>query len=207
MALVALTPQGPCRTQRSNIEQVKAARLDPSHGLLRNECRSAIAKHDADFTAFLKPSLDHLFRERITDRTLNSPAHRPGSVERFIAFFDQPLLNVILDFKLHTLLKKTKVEFTQENVENTGEMGLVQLMEDHDFVDPIQELRTERAAQFSQDLFLFVTLLIAFRTLESERDALLDHLRPDIRGHDDDAILEVDLAPEAIGQHPVVQYL
>src|SRR5262249_36505503 len=141
------------------------------------------------------------------NRALYRPAHRSGSVERFIAFFNQPLLDVVLDFDLHSFLEEAKVKFTQKDVENAIEMRLVQLMKDHDLVDPVEKLRTERPAQFPQHFFLLMPLLVAFRTLESKGDSLLDQLSPNIGGHDDDAILEVDLASEAIGQHPVVQYL
>ena len=49
-------------------------------------------------------------------------------------------------------------------------MCLVQLMKDHDLVDPVQKLRTERPAQFAQHFFLLMALLVTFRALESERD-------------------------------------
>ena len=142
-----LAPQGPCRTLCDGVAQATGLRtLDASHGLLLDECRSTVAKHHADLSTFLEPSFDHLFGEWIADRTLNCPAHRSGSIERFIAFLNQPLLDVIIDLELHALVEETKVEFTQEDVENIVEMRLVQLMEDHDLVDPVQKLRTERAA-------------------------------------------------------------
>src|SRR4249920_1384118 len=181
--------------------------LHAGHRLLLDECRSTIAKNHTDLPAFLEPSSNHLFGKWIADRALNCPAHRSGPVERFVAFFNQPLLDVVLDLELHSLVEETKVEFTQEDVENAVEMRLVQLMKDHDLVDPVQKLRAERAAQFPQHFFLLMALLVAFRALESEGDSLLDHLSPDIGGHNDDAILEVNFASEAVGQHPVVQYL
>ena len=123
-----------------------AATLDSSHCLLLDKCWSAVAKHHADLSAFLESSSNHLFGERIADCELNRPAHRSGSVERFVAFFDQPLLDVVLNFELHPLIEEAKVELAQEDLEDTVEMCLVQLMKEHNLVDPVQELRTERAA-------------------------------------------------------------
>ena len=91
-------------------------KLDAGHRLLLDECRSAVAKHHANLSRFLESSSDHLLGEWIADRALNRPAHRSGSVERFVAFFDQPLLDVVTNLKLHTLIKETQVEFTQENI-------------------------------------------------------------------------------------------
>src|SRR5580765_7804108 len=103
----------------------RAGILDASHRLLLDECRSTVAKHHADLSAFLESSSNHLFGEWVADRALNRPTHRSGSVKRFVTFFDQPLLDVVLNFKLHALVEETKVEFTQEDVEDIVKMRFV----------------------------------------------------------------------------------
>ena len=121
-----LAPQGPCLLYAMASRRRWAKILDASHRLLLNECRSAVSKHHADLSAFLESSSNHLFGERIANRSLNRPAHRSGAVKRFIPFFDQPLLDVILDLNLYPLVEETKVEFTQKDIEDVEEMRALQ---------------------------------------------------------------------------------
>jgi hypothetical protein len=76
-------------------------------------------------------------------------------------------------------------------------------VEDDHVVDPVEELRPEAAVQ-----------LLSTRGASplpppgsSSLLEVVDVLRADVRGHDDDGVLEVDRAPLRIGQAPVVEDL
>ena len=74
-------------------------------------------------------------------------------------------------------------------------------MEDHDFIHPIQEFRSEMYAQFAGDLifhgFIGGASLLRFENM----------LTPDIRRHDENGIFEVHRTTLRIGQSAVVEYL
>ena len=76
-------------------------------------------------------------------------------------------------------------------------------MEDDDLVDAVEELRSEDRAQRLGDSFLH--LLVG--GLVALAGVLRDELAPDVAGHDDDRVLEVDGAALAVGQAAVVEDL
>ena len=73
-------------------------------------------------------------------------------------------------------------------------------VEDDDVVDPVDELGPEMLADdlHHRRLHLVVALLAGH---------LLDHVRAEIRGHDDDRVAKVHRAALAIGQPAVVEHL
>jgi len=71
-------------------------------------------------------------------------------------------------------------------------------MEYHDVVHAVEELGPEMVAQHTQHLFRLFFMGI-LRTVE--------YLAAQIGGHDHDGVLEVDRAPLAVGDSPVIQEL
>ena len=120
--------------------------LHAGHRLLLDEGWGSVTKHNLDLAAVLEPSSDEVIGERITDGALNGPAHRAGPIQRLISFFDQPLFDFVIQLDLDTSFHKTRVQLTDQDVKNGVEMFILNLMEDHDFVQPVQELRAEGAA-------------------------------------------------------------
>src|SRR6476620_9149144 len=193
--------------RRTTLSRLHGGPLDPGHGLRLDKRGGAIAEHDSDLATLFEAAPDHLFGERITDGALDRPTHRSRSVERLVAFLDQPGLDFIVDLDFHTLVDEPQIEFPQQDIENAREVRLVELVEHDDFIDPVQKLWAELPAQLSQHFFLLMTILLGVRALESQTDPFLNHLRADIRRHDDDSVLEINLPAEAVRQHAVVQYL
>src|SRR5205809_423651 len=164
----------------------RRATSDPRHGLLFDKRRQVILEHDLDLARVLEPSLDQFFRERIANALLYGATHRSRAIERLVAFFDQPSLDILADLKLHPTLHQPDVELSDQDIQDAHEMLFDKLMEDHHFVDSVEELRAERPTQFSQHLLLHALIVVTLlRPVESERHAFLDKLGPQVGGHDD----------------------
>ena len=81
-----------------------------------------------------------------------------------------------------------------------------QRVEDDDFVEPVQELRTEVRPQRVHDLALDVLVERRRRTVALQR-LFRDVVAADVRRHDHDRVLEVDRAALPVRQPPVVEQL
>jgi len=87
-----------------------------------------------------------------------------------------------------------------------------ELTEDDDLIETIQELRAEVLLQLfihqRSDAVVIGLFRIGTGELKAKTTAaLLDHLRTDVRGHDDQGVLEVHRAALGIGQATVFQEL
>ena len=80
--------------------------------------------------------------------------------------------------------------------------GSVRDLNEHDVVDPVEELGAEVPAQLGEDELAGVGLDLA-----CGRDAFDEVLRADVGGHDDDGVAEVDRAALGVGEAPVVEHL
>jgi len=79
-------------------------------------------------------------------------------------------------------------------------MFLAQRMEDHHFVDTVDELRTEVLADYPQHQVLHMSVV-------QLAEPFLNQIGTEVRGHDDYRITEVDRSPLPVGETPVVEYL
>jgi hypothetical protein len=75
-------------------------------------------------------------------------------------------------------------------------------LEDDDVVDAVQELGPEVAVQCAHHL-----LGCFFEILFRAHASALQERRADVRGHDEDGVLEIDHAAFAIGEAAVVHHL
>src|SRR4030095_14589768 len=76
-------------------------------------------------------------------------------------------------------------------------------MEDDDLIHPVEKLGPEVFSQGLEHAILHALVLLAFRL------ALIfeDHVAADVRGHDDNRVLEVHHATLTIRKPAVIQYL
>ena len=85
------------------------------------------------------------------------------------------------------------------NAGDGGNVLLVERMEDHDFVNAVDELGPKMRLHLAHHGQLDHLIVVARH--------LLDHLAAQIRSHDDHRILEVHRAPLAVGHATVVEHL
>src|SRR5262249_32396228 len=80
---------------------------------------------------------------------------------------------------------------------------------ENDIVDAVQKFRVKSAFHLFHDGF-FHGLVIAFSVFlnkEAERFSFGNEARADVRGHDDDRILEIHLMAKVVSELAVVEYL
>ena len=87
--------------------------LDARHGLLFDKRRCAVAQNHLDLPVVLEAALDELFRQRIADGALDDATHRSGTVQRFVPFLDEPLLDLVVDIDADALVDQA--EFNSRN--------------------------------------------------------------------------------------------
>ena len=88
------------------------------------------------------------------------------------------------------------------DVDDPLQVFLVQGVEDDDVVEPVQELGPEVLldGDFEPLFHLLVAAGLVAAAVEPEDVGVRGHLGAGVGGHDDDRVLEVDVAAEAVGQ-------
>ena len=91
------------------------------------------------------------------------------------------------------------------NVDDHPELILVEAVKDDRVVDAIDEFRPEVGLHFVETLLLHVQPVDFGRF--SVEEIVLNDVRADVTGHDDNRVSEIDRAPLAIGESAVVEHL
>ncbi len=82
-------------------------------------------------------------------------------------------------------------------------MFFAQRVEDNDFVHAVEELGSKMVAQLIEHRTLHALIVFTFK----RASVLKDTMTADVRGHDDNRVLEVDGPPLAVGQSPIIEQL
>ncbi|MNI45643.1 hypothetical protein D3C73_1000800 [compost metagenome] len=90
---------------------------------------------------------------------LNGPAQWTGTECRIIAFFGQEGLSTIRKLKVNIVFTQPLAQLVGHEGDDLGNMFLFQGVEDNDFVDPVQELRTEALLQLFHNLALHIAVI------------------------------------------------
>ena len=136
------------------------------------------------------------------DARLQVSAQRPRAVQRVVAAADYQLLCRVRDLELQRAIGQTLAQRLDHDVDDAAEVRLGERMEHDRLVEAVQELRPERAAQLAHD-----GVLRALADLAVLADAVEQVLAAEVRGEDDDGVLEIDRAPLRIGDAAVVEDL
>ena len=116
-------------------------------------------------------------------------------------------------FQADLLFVKFLLDLVHHQIDYGQYLGLVELMEHHGGVDPVEELGTEEAFDFVHDFFLHPVvagsrrLSIVALNGEAQGRFSFNQVRPQVAGHNQDRISEVDPPPTGIGQLSSVEYL
>jgi hypothetical protein len=108
-------------------------------------------------------------------------------------------------------LRQASEHFLQQNVGNFLDFVLSELPEDNDFIQTVEELRTEVLLQFfvhqGTDAVVLRFGLVASKFEAETTATFLNHLRTDVRGHNQQGVLEVHRAALGIGQATIFKNL
>src|SRR5438445_8887640 len=166
--------------------------------LLAPEDDLAVLRVHEDRVALLELAGEHLMRQRIDDEALDSPFDRTRPVDRVESFLRDERLRVVGEIERDLPLGEPLGEDLRLLLDDLHELLRHEILEDHDLVDAVQELRPELTAEGIHDALAQEVLLVG---------ELGDEGRPDVAGHDDHDILEVDSPAVAVGETAVVEDL
>src|SRR5215218_1957643 len=125
-----------------------------------------------------------------------------------VALIGELVQGLVGELDRHVALDELLAEALYLDLDDMAHVLALELVEDDDLVDPVEELGTEDLAQLARDAALH--LLVGETALvgaEAQRLGLVDRLRPDVGGHDENDVLEVHGASLRISELPVLQYL
>ena len=104
---------------------------------------------DADAISLLKFTVEDLETERIEDFSLDDSSQRSSAVSGIIAFLDQESFGVIGELQANLSVAKALEEPLELEVDNLGDLPIIQTVEDDDLIDAIEKLGTEMRANAS----------------------------------------------------------
>src|SRR5579872_951793 len=131
---------------------------------------------EQDVVADLERAAQQLFGERVFHHALDGTAQRTRSHRRIPSFFGQKFASRVGGLERHVLVLEFLHDFGEFESDDLLDLRQVELMEDHDFVDAIEELRPEEMLDLLEDLVLHPLVLHGRRTL------VFDRPEPDLRG-------------------------
>src|SRR3989440_5527882 len=177
-------------------------------GLRFAEHEAAALHVDLDPGAVDELAADDGFRQRVLDVLLDGPAKLPGAVRGIVALLDQGVFRRRREDQFDALLGELLVDARDHQSHDGLDVRLGQRMEHDDVVDPVHELRPERALHlFHHALFHLVVRLLVGLLEEARRGPLADDAGAEVRRHDQDAVLEVHHVAERVAQAAVVEHL
>ena len=137
------------------------------------------------------------------DRSLE----RPGTVPLAVAVLHKEFDRRRCQAERHLTLRQPLLQVAQEDVHDLPDILAAKRVEDDGIVHPVEELGVEGPVDLLVDLVAHVLVAGAGVRLLKAQPALRDVPRAQVRGHDEDGVLEVDHAPVVVGQVALVEDL
>src|SRR5829696_9435986 len=134
---------------------------------------------------------DHL-AHGVFDHALQYPLQGASAEGWIVAFLGELVQGLVGELDGNVALDELLAEALYLDLDDVAHVLALELVEDDDLVDPVEELGTEDLAQLARDaaLHLLVGETGVIRA-EAQRLGLVDGLRPDVGGHDENDVLEV----------------
>src|SRR5262245_63677015 len=116
-------------------------------GHLRSEDDGVALGVDRDGVAVVQLALQQLERQRVLDEALDGPLERPRPERRIVALASEQAPGRVGHLELDAPSRQPLAEMAELDVHDPGDLVPTERREDHDLVDPVEELGPERAAQ------------------------------------------------------------
>ena len=145
---------------------------------------------------------DESLRQGVLDVALQGTAQGARAVGAIAeSLLEDPLLGVLGDRDGDGLLRQVVVQLLHQQLDNLEQVAVRQRLEEDDLVEAVEELGIEGLLHFLLDQLLHLVADDVFAVaLEAESLLLLQVAGADVRGHDEDGVLEVDGVAKAVGQ-------
>src|SRR5699024_8266149 len=145
---------------------------------------------------------EQLLRDERLRAGLQAAAQGARAVERVVAALDYEVLGSVGELQRERLVRKALFEALDHDVDDAAQVLARQGLEHDDLVQPVEELRPERALELAHDLGLRLG-----RDAPVRPDALQQILAAQVARQDDDSVFEVHRAALAVRYAAVVQDL
>ncbi len=163
---------------------------------------------DPYFVAFLDLGVDNHLGKLVFKILLNGAFERAGAILGVIAFVGQEITRLVSDVERVAELFQTFFETGELDVDNLEYRFAAQRVKHDYIVDAVEELGRECLVQRFLQHAVAVLLVSVRGSVESDAGPEVFELsRPDVGGHDNQGVLEIDAPPEAVGQTPLVHHL
>ena len=165
-----------------------------------------------DLVAVVELATKQLDCQGLDDLLLDRALQGPRAVDRVEAFDGEEFLGRVGEFELDLAVGEPLTDFGQLDVDDGLDLFLAQRVEDDDVVDAVEQLRSEALPDESITRSR-VRSRAASRSARSttppplDRKGVEEMLAPEVAGHDDDRVLEVDGPALGVRQPPVVEQL
>ena len=92
-------------------------------------------------------ALEQLQRERVLDQPLDRALERPRAERRVVAFASEKRPGRVRDLELDPPRREPAAEVSELDIHDPRDLLAPKRGEDHDLVDPVQELRSKGVSQ------------------------------------------------------------
>src|SRR6185312_17191870 len=127
-------------------------------------------------------------RERILDLLLDGPLQRPRAVDRVEPGFAEEVACGVIERQVHVPLLQALAQVDELDVHDGADLAGAERMEHDDVIDAVDELRPEALLHDLHHGALHARVVLL-------PGVLLDHLRAEVRSHDDDRVRKSTVRP------------
>src|SRR5215468_634121 len=163
---------------------------------------------DLDARAFTELPPHDGFRHRILHVLLDRATELAGSVRGVVPLLDEEIEGGRRRLQLDALVPELLVDARHHELHDGRDVLPRERVKHDDVVDAVDELGPERPLHLVHDLFLHALVRRLFPLGEEAGGRpLADEARAEVRGHDEDGVLEVDHVAHGVREAPVVEDL
>src|SRR5436190_7408250 len=174
------------------------------------ERQPLLIDEDLDLPVLGELPENETLRQSILNILLDGTAERARAVGTIAARRgDEPAVRLVGQRQPNPPFGQAAIELADHQADDRQQILVRQRVEHDDLVDAVDELRVQNDLDFLEDQLpaLAIIALAVVGGAEPHGARFLDQVRADVRGHDDQAILEVNGVPERVGDLAVLQHL
>src|ERR687894_21745 len=167
-----------------------------------------VVRLDYDLGAVGNLALEDHLAHRVLDHALKDALKGPRAERRIVASVGELVQSLARELYGHLAIGELLAQAPYLDLDDVAHVLALELVEDDGLVDPVEKLGTEDLTKLRRDSSLH--LLVGEPSLvvtEAQRLGLVDVLGADVRGHDEDHVLEVHSPALRVGELPVFQDL
>src|SRR6185437_6638900 len=147
-----------------------------------------VADADPNVVARDERALQNPLRQRVLDLLLDGTLQWPRPIHRIEARFADRIPRGIVEHEVHISFLQPLAQVQELDIHNLANLLPTQRMEYHNVVNAVDEFRPETLLHDLHHRGLHPGVVLLSRML-------LDHLRSQVRGHDDHGIAKIDRPP------------